>query len=80
MRRLGFTWKGPDQFSDLMNEPNGLTCVLVKFTDIGDRRLIEVQHYGWGDGRRWVEAKKWHKRAWEDMLVKLKSVYSSDET
>ncbi len=71
-RRLGFTWRGPNQFAGLMNDPP-LTSVLVAFHDEGDTRVV-VEHDGWGDGEEWEQAREWHRRAWEEALEELKSM------
>ncbi len=75
---LTFTWKGPDQFARLMNDPSRLTTVRVEFHELGEMTRMIVTHMGWGDGEGWVEAREWHKTAWKNTLEQLKSVLESE--
>jgi uncharacterized protein YndB with AHSA1/START domain len=79
MERLAFTWKGPDQFTQLMNEPLPATSVDVKFQEEGDRTCVRIEHDGWGEGGMWVEARDWHLKAWEGVLQSLKSGFKTGE-
>ncbi len=49
-KRLGFTWKGPDEFADLMNNPTSITSVLVTLYDENGTTRVVVEHRGWGEG------------------------------
>ena len=77
MRRLGFTWKGPDQFAGLMNDQASLTSVMVNFSDENGTTRVVVEHSGWGEGKDWAEARAWHQNAWEEVLRSLKSALES---
>ena len=79
MRRLGFTWKGPSQFADLMNDIEPLTSVYVTFHEGNGVTRVVVVHNGWGDGEEWTEAREWHRRAWKGVLVSLRSTLESRE-
>ncbi len=36
----------------------------MRFEARGDgNALVRVEHFGWGDGERWNEARVWHERA-----------------
>ncbi|MCK4444657.1 MAG: SRPBCC domain-containing protein, partial [Thermoplasmata archaeon] len=70
--------KGPDQFTQLMNDPSKLTTVRVEFHEVSGMTRVIVSHMGWGDGEGWAEAREWHKTAWKDVLEKLKSVLESE--
>ncbi len=76
MDRLVFSWKGPDQFADLMNDPDSLTHVKVTFREHKDGTRVSVAHGGWGEGEEWAEAREWHRRAWEGVLNQLVSFFS----
>ena len=76
-KRLAFTWKGPDQFADLMNDPASLTSVLVSFHRVEGSIEVVVEHTGWGEGEDWIQAREWHQRAWKDVLGRLKSTLES---
>ena len=72
-RRLGFTWKGPDQFAELMNDPASLTSVIATFHDENGVTRVVIEHGGWGEGEEWTQAQAWHQKAWEEVLRRLKS-------
>ncbi len=74
---LSFTWKGPGQFAQLMNDPSRLTKVLVTFHDVSGLTRVIINHIGWGDGEEWAQAREWHQKAWKDVLASLKSVLES---
>jgi uncharacterized protein YndB with AHSA1/START domain len=71
---LSFTWKGPGQFAQLMNDPSK---VKVTFHDVSGLTRVIVNHGGWRDGDDWAEAREWHLQAWKDVLASLKSVLES---
>ena len=73
MGRLAFTWRGPDQFTELMNQPGELTSAVVIFKIEKEATKVSVEHGGWGDGEEWEQAKAWHLNAWRDVLGSLKS-------
>ena len=79
MDRLGFTWKGPDEFAALMNDEASLTNVLVTFSEENGATLVVVEHSGWGDGSEWEKARSWHQMAWQQALGSLKSALESGE-
>ena len=57
---LSFTWKGPDQFAEIMNQPSSLTSVNIVFSRGADDVLIKLRHSGWGSTTKWDEARLWH--------------------
>ena len=71
--RLGFIWKGPDRFAQLMNAPVPATSVEVTFKKEKGGTRVQVEHSGWGDGDDWNEAREWHSKAWEGALQSLVS-------
>jgi hypothetical protein len=70
---LGFQWKGPDQFIEIMNQPEPLTYVHIEFVKNGATTKMHIIHYGWKSGVKWEESKRWHKRAWESVLRDLET-------
>lgn len=68
--KLSFQWKGPDQFSHLMNTPPQ-THVDVTFEEADGHTLVSLKHSGWKQGDRWAEAREWHLKAWTDVLADL---------
>lgn len=72
---LGFTWRGPFIYDDLMNEnatpPPPPTHVTVQFESQKDQTEIQVTHIGWGAGPRWDDARNWHIRAWAGVIQNL---------
>jgi uncharacterized protein YndB with AHSA1/START domain len=75
---LAFDWKGPDQFAEIMNNPNELTVVEVSFTEQGENLLVLLKHSGWKDSDGWSAAKQWHVHAWDDVFSSLKSKIESE--
>jgi uncharacterized protein YndB with AHSA1/START domain/predicted enzyme related to lactoylglutathione lyase len=75
---LTVEWKGPLKFSELMNLENSLTQVSILFHPKGKYTQVTVQHTGWGVGAAWDEAFFYFQNAWDVVLVKLKSVISSE--
>ncbi|MUK89819.1 SRPBCC domain-containing protein [Ornithinibacillus sp. L9] len=73
-KELQFTWKGPDQFTNIMNQENELTIVHVNFHKIDQETTnVTINHSGFKEGNDWQEAMKWHQTAWTDVLSSLKS-------
>ncbi|MBY0087947.1 MULTISPECIES: SRPBCC family protein [Brevibacillus] len=77
--RLGFTWKGPDEFADTMNHEDALTYVLVTLSEAGGKTQVLVEHFGWKEGEEWEKARGWHEMAWSHVLGSLKSALESGE-
>jgi uncharacterized protein YndB with AHSA1/START domain len=77
--RLGFTWKGPDDFVDLMNQEDALTYVLVTLSEEAGKTKVLIEHFGWGEGEEWEKARSWHQMAWTQVLSSLKSALESGE-
>src|SRR5690606_28762688 len=49
-KELHFTWKGPDEFEELMNKEDELTIVNVSFKSINDNSTkVIVEHIGFKD-------------------------------
>lgn len=79
-KELQFTWKGPDQFEELMNGENGLTTVRVRFKSINeDATQVIVEHFGFKDQEDWIEAMNWHQMAWTGVLESLKAALEKGE-
>ena len=76
LKTLAFTWKGPDEFGDTMNNPCNLTYVRVDFVAIDGTTQVKVEHSGWGDSVEWDEAMEWHHEAWEGVLANLESLFT----
>ncbi|MCA1321467.1 SRPBCC domain-containing protein [Bacillus tianshenii] len=77
---LQFTWKGPDQFNDIMNADDQLTTVRVNFESLSeDSTNVTVHHTGFGKDEKWQEALEWHLRAWTGVLSSLKSALEKGE-
>lgn len=73
-KQLVFEWKGPDQFSSLMNEAYPLTKVTVNFEKVRDGKTkVIVVHTGFKDRDDWNEAIQWHEMAWSGVLKSLKN-------
>ena len=79
MKELSFTWKGPDQFSQLMNEPKPVTYVEISFEKEKKGSRVFVKHSGWQHGQAWEEARGWHLTAWKQVLESMKSYLRSEK-
>lgn len=80
MDQLTFTWKGPDDFSELMNHTDTLTSVNVRFIETGDKTTkVAIEHMGWGTGEDWDRAYRWHEMAWGQVLNSLKYAIESGQ-
>ena len=78
--QLQFTWKGPDQFADLMNGEENLTVVNVVFIRLDEETTKgSIQHTGFQEGDQWKEAIDWHDMAWSGVLGSLKSALEKGE-
>lgn len=69
---LVFTWKGPDEFAQVMNQDDSrLTQVRVRLRQAGEGTEVQVEHTGWGEGPDWEQARQWHVGAWDMVLKQL---------
>lgn len=70
-RMLAFDWKGPQQFSDFMNDADPLTHVAVMFYPAQRGSELYLLHSGWRVSGRWSEAQAYFDRAWIHALKTL---------
>lgn len=79
-KELHFTWKGPDQFAEIMNQEFALTVVEVTFSELDSNTTkVTVVHTGFKDDKNWSDAIKWHESAWSGVLSSLKSKLEKGE-
>ena len=72
---LSFSWKGPEDFADLMNQEPLPTSVAVEFEEAAPGRTrIRLIHRGWGTSERWQQARQWHDRVWRGALSSLEQL------
>jgi uncharacterized protein YndB with AHSA1/START domain len=72
-KQLEFSWRGPVPYADLMNIEPFPTSVRVTFASVGqDRSNVRLEHFGWGEGPRWNEARLWQEKAWQIAFARLK--------
>jgi uncharacterized protein YndB with AHSA1/START domain len=71
--QLTFSWKGPVDFADLMNVEPPPTSVKVTLRGGAAETTVKLEHRGWGDGPRWLEARAWQEKAWRMALAELSS-------
>lgn len=75
---LGFNWKGPVPFADLMNVEPLPTSVNVELVQIDNSHTrIVLTHSGWGAGTRWDEARIWQQNAWSGALEQLEKLQAN---
>lgn len=78
-KELHFTWKGPDQFAEIMNQGD-LTVVKVHFEAVEENTTrVRIEHSGFKDQNDWTEAYNWHQMAWSQVLSSLKSAIEKGE-
>ncbi|MFD2442510.1 SRPBCC domain-containing protein [Bacillus sp. CGMCC 1.16607] len=79
-KELQFTWKGPDQFEQIMNNENELTTVTIYFETLDkESTKVTIKHTGFKDDDSWSEAFNWHQMAWSGVLSSLKSALEKGE-
>jgi uncharacterized protein YndB with AHSA1/START domain len=69
---IGFTWQGPPEFAQLLNEPAPKTHVYVRLAESPEGIDITMEHGGWESGEPWEDARSWHFHFWDDRLHRLK--------
>lgn len=77
-KTLSFTWKGPDDFENIMNK-TPLTVVNVTFLEEGKLIKVKVAHSGFGDDKQWNDAINWHEIAWKSVLISLRDYLENNE-
>lgn len=79
-QELTFTWKGPKQFSNLMNAPVPQTTVNVRFKQNHDgTTCVKLFHKGFGDDTTWDYAYDWHELVWAGVLNQLQAAVERSE-
>jgi len=67
-RLLGFDWKGPLEYKDVMNDADPLTLVSVFFLPVeaedGLRTVVHLIHSGWRSAPEWEDPWKYFDNAW----------------
>ena len=77
---LGFNWKGPKEFNDLMNKINPLTQVTIFFNPLEEEKTeIILIHTGWKKSDKWDKAFNWFQLAWQESLTQLIDVINNKE-
>ncbi|MGI0053523.1 MAG: SRPBCC family protein [Thermoplasmata archaeon] len=69
---VGFTWRAPPAFDELMNRPEPKTQVYVRLQESPEGIDVTLEHSGWGSGPEWEAARSWHFELWDDRLHRLK--------
>ncbi|MFQ5981525.1 MAG: SRPBCC domain-containing protein [Candidatus Heimdallarchaeota archaeon] len=75
---LEFTWKGPGQFAEVMNDPASLTTVKVEFSGEAETTRLKLEHKGWGTSPDWDDARRWHEEQWNKALDELKGFFAAE--
>jgi len=72
---LGFNWKGPREFHDLMNKIQPLTQVTIFFNSLEENKTeIILIHSGWKSSEQWDKAFEWFQLAWKESFTQLIAV------
>ena len=73
-QELTFTWKGPNQFTELMNTPRPQTLVTVRFKqNPNGSTCVKLFHRGFQEDSSWDYAYDWHELAWAGILNQLQT-------
>lgn len=75
-REISFSWKGPQQFADLMGDK---TQVFIRLEPHDGGTLLRFIHTGWGAGPRWDAARQWQADAWKEAIENLKNMLENTE-
>jgi uncharacterized protein YndB with AHSA1/START domain len=74
-RLLAFEWRGPVEFSDLMNTEPFPTWVSINFENKSETStVLHFRHSGWQEGERWEAARTWQSKAWQTAFTTLKNM------
>lgn len=71
---LTITWKGPNQFKDLMNQPSSQTTVTIRMKKMSEfTTCVKVFHEGFKEDEEWDAAYDWHDLIWAGVLNQLQN-------
>lgn len=77
---LTVTWKGPNQFTDLMNQPSYQTTVTIRMKKMSDSTTcVKIFHDGFREEEVWDAAYDWHDLAWAGILNRLQNELEKPE-
>jgi uncharacterized protein YndB with AHSA1/START domain len=76
---FAFTWKGPPQFDELMNQGAEPTEVHIRVSPCPEGIDVTLEHKGWKAGEAWEEARSWHFRFWETVMDRFKDFVMTGE-
>lgn len=80
LKELSITWKAPNKFSSLMNEPYFKTSITVRLKRMSDTETcIKVFHDGFLEDASWDAAYDWHDLAWSGLLNQLVNTLDQPE-
>ncbi len=77
---LSFEWKSFQQFSELMDNADPKTHIVIFFIPVaGEEMMTDVHlvHSGWRENPDWEDARKWYDEAWNRSLDSLNKVVNS---
>jgi uncharacterized protein YndB with AHSA1/START domain len=69
---IGFTWRGPPAFDEILAEPAEPTTVYLRLAESPEGIDVTLEHAGWKSGEAWEDARSWHFHFWDDKLHILK--------
>ncbi|MCH4886165.1 SRPBCC domain-containing protein [Acidaminobacter sp. JC074] len=70
---ISFTWKGPIEFEDIMNQ-EPLTHVVIMFHEKNNSTQVTLLHSGWQSSEKWQRARLYFKNAWGSALKSLRNM------
>ena len=76
-RLLAIEWRGPTEFSDIMNTSPFPTWVVVTLEETSTNGTsIHFRHSGWGQGKHWQDARRWQAQSWSGAFETLRAYLS----
>ncbi len=69
---VGYDWRAPPEFDDLMNRPEPKTRVYFRLQDSPEGIDVTLEQFGWVSGPAWEEARSWHFHFWDERMTRLK--------
>jgi uncharacterized protein YndB with AHSA1/START domain len=76
-REISFSWRGPQQYAELMKDHTQVFIRLEPQEEGGT--LLRFIHTGWGAGPEWDKAREWQAEAWQEAIENLKNMLENTE-
>ncbi len=75
---FSFTWNAPPKFPEL-RALGPTTWVVINFTTLGKGQVeVRLRHFGWQEGKEWIQLHDYFDLAWDSVLLWLKEALESE--